>query len=236
MPFPTCLRGVLAAACLAISVALPSAANAQSSAAPAVLSLPTVPPKGAVVLFSGKESELATLWQKRYTTNPPGWKVENGVAVPADKTDIRTTREFGDFLLHIEFRTPTQGGGNSGVGLQGRYEVQIFNTFGKEPDTHNGAAFYSQKAAKVNASGQPGAWQSYDILFRAPRFNEKGEVVEKPRATVLWNGVVVQNNEEFVGMTGIQYGEYKEMKPTGPIVLQGDHDPVQFRNIWVVPM
>ena len=96
---------------------------------------------------------------------------------------------------------------------------------------------YSQKAATRNASRRPGEWQTYDIIFRAPRFDAATkQVTEKPRATIFHNGVLVQNNAEFTGMTGIQYGEYKAMAPTGPLVLQGDHDAVQFRNVWVVPL
>ena len=169
--------------------------------------------------------------------------MDKGVAVPKEKSDITTKQEFGDCYLHVEFRTPVYpasdpnpGHGNSGVGLQGRYEIQILSDAGKEPGKSGSASLYSQKASRVNVSKKPGEWQTYDIIFRAPRFDESGAVVEKPRATVFHNGVLVQNNEEFTGMTGIQYSEYKEMTKTGPIILQGDHDPVQFRNIWVVPM
>jgi hypothetical protein len=163
------------------------------------------------------------------------------VATPR-RTDISSKREFGDCYLHVEFRTPTDpdgrpvGSGNSGVGLQGRYEVQILGDQGRPPGAHGAGAFYSQKAPRVNASKRPGEWQSFDIIFRAPRFGADGQVTEKPRATVFQNGVLVQNNEEFTSMTGIQYSQYREMARTGPVVLQGDHDPVQFRNVWIVPL
>lgn len=234
--FPV-VRRFAAVAGLALTVALPLTAHAgQTPTAPPALPLSSAPPKGAIILFSGKDAELSDLWLKRYSKDPSGWKSVNGVATPANKSDIQTKQEFGDCFLHVEFKTPTDGDGNSGIGLQGRFEVQIFNTFGKELESHNGGAFYSQKAAKYNPSKAAGEWQSYDILFRAARFNDKGEVTEKPRATVIWNGVIVQNNEEFPDMTGIQYGEYQKITPTGPIVLQGDHSPVQYRNVWVLPL
>jgi hypothetical protein len=214
-------------------------ATAQQGTSPSVpvsLSLSSAPPKGAVVLFSGKESELKELWLKRYTKDPAGWTVEKGVASPADKKDIVSKQEFGDCYLHAEFRVPESGGGNAGVALQGRYEIQIENSYGKEPSKGGCGAMYSQFPPMVSASKKPGEWQAYDIFFRAPRFNAAGEVAEKPRVTVIQNGIVIHNNAEFTGMTGIQYSEFKQMTPVGPVILQGDHDPVQFRNIWVVPM
>lgn len=199
-------------------------------------------PKGAVILFSGKPDEMTNNWYKRYSTMPADWSVnEKGVASPK-KDDITSKQEFGDCYVHAEFKTPvdangkTIGEGNSGVGLQGRYEVQILDSYGKAPEEHGCGALYSQKKPIVTASKKPGEWQTYDIIFRAPRFDANGQVIEKPRATVFQNGVLVQNNEEFTGMTGIQYGEYKEMVKTGPLVLQGDHDPVDFRNVWVVSL
>jgi len=212
----------------------------------AVLSLPTLPPKGAVILLGGggdKGSELLRSgWYRRYSKEPANWTVDKDGTLTPQKSDITTRQEFGDCYLHIEFRPPAgeagkpAGQGNSGIGFQGRYEVQILSDYGKAPGSHGGAALYSQKAAMVNAARKPGEWQTYDIIFRAPRFDAAGQATEKPRATVFQNGVLVQNNEEFTGMTGIQYGEYKEMAKTGPLVLQGDHDAVQFRNAWIVLM
>ena len=205
--------------------------------APVTLALPSQPPPGAVVLFGGKAEQLQSNFYRRYTTTPANWTVDNnGVATP-QKADLTSRREFGDSYVHVEFRTPPGQGGNSGVGLQGRYEIQILGDYGRAPESHGSASLYSQKAATRNASRQPGEWQTYDIIFRAPRFDAATkQVTEKPRATVFHNGVLVQNNAEFTGMTGIQYGEYKEMTATGPLVLQGDHDVVQFRNVWVVPL
>lgn len=233
------LRPLRFVACLAVvlsSMAVLSPTMAQTPAAQVPLTFPTRPLKGAIILFSGKESELKDLWLKRYTQEPSGWTTEKGVASPTNKSDIVTKQVFGDCFLHVEFRCPTEGEGNSGVCFQGRYEVQILNSFGKEPESHECGAFYSEKPPRVMASKKPGEWQTYDIFFRAPRFNAKGEVTEQPRATVIQNGILVQNNEEFTGMTGIQYGEYKDIVPTGPLLLQGDHNFVQFRNVWIVPM
>ena len=96
-------------------------------------------------------------------------------------------------------------------------------------------AIYGQYPPQVNVCRPPGEWQTYDIIFRAPRFDDAGKVTAKARATVFQNGILVQNNEEFNGPTGIQYSQYKDEVKTGPLILQGDHDPVQFRNVWIVP-
>lgn len=209
------------------------------------LTLPTQPPKGAVVLLGGGDKGAEMLrsgWYRRYSKEPANWSVDRDGVLTPQKSDITSRQEFGDCYLHIEFRPPAAEAGkpasqgNSGIGFQGRYEVQIMSDYGKAPGTHGGASLYSQKAAMVNAARKPGEWQTYDIIFRAPRFDAAGQVTEKPRATVFQNGILVQNNEEFTGMTGIQYGEYKQMAKTGPLVLQGDHDVVQFRNAWIVPL
>jgi hypothetical protein len=204
--------------------------------------LPSQAPAGAVLLFTGKPEQLKENWIQRYTTNPAGWTVDSaGVATP-QKSDIATKQEFGDCYVHVEFRTPLDangkliGMGNAGIGLQGRYEIQMMSSYGRPNRANGNASMYSQKAPLVNVSKKPGEWESFDIIFRAPRFDAGGQVTEKPRATVFHNGVLVHNNEDFTGMTGIQYDQYKEMAKTGPIILQGDHDPVQYRNIWLVPL
>jgi len=221
--------------------ATPHHARQAAETVPIAFSLPAQPPKGALLLFTGKADQFANNWYQRYSMKPAVWTVDaKGIASPKDG-DITSKQEFGDCFVHAEFRTPVgadgkkAGEGNSGVGLQGRYEVQIYDSYGDKPEEHGCGALYSQKPPIVNASKKPGEWQTYDIIFRAPRFGADNKLTENARATVFQNGVIVQNNEEFTGMTGIQYGEYKEMTKTGPIVLQGDHDPVQFRNVWVVP-
>ena len=201
------------------------------------------PPPGAIMLYSGKAEEFKNNFYTRYTKDDGAWTVDaEGTATP-NHHDIVTKQEFGDLYVHAEFREPTlkpgeRGeGGNSGIGFQGRYEVQIYDSYGKTKlaPTDMGA-FYSQKAAHASGMKKPTEWQTYDIFFRAPRLDADGKVTEQPRATVILNGVVVQNNEAFNGPTGIQYGENKGQPKTGPLLLQGDHDPVQFRRVWAVPL
>lgn len=223
------LAGLLAAG-------MASQASAQSAnKLPVDPKLLVEPPAGAVVLFNGKPESMRDNWYARRSTNPAGWTVdENGVATP-NKVDITSKQEFGDGYLHVEFCEPKTGGGNSGVSLIGRYEIQILNSFGKKPESHECGALYSQVAPKVIASKPAGEWQTYDIFFRAPRFDASGKLTEKARATVYQNGTLIQQNTEFKGPTGIQYEQYKGEVPKGPISLQGDHDPVQFRNVWFLP-
>lgn len=220
--------------------------HAAGPTGPAIFKLSSRPPKGAIVLYSGKASELIANWVDRASTNPPQWTVdETGAAIPSPnphRINIVTKREFGDCYLHVEFAEPlgpdgkTIREGNSGIGFQSRYEVQILDSYGKPPDKESCASLYNQKPPIATASKKPGEWQTYDIIFRAPRLDANGEVVEKPRVTVFQNGVLVQDNEEFLGPTGIQKHDYPGMPKTGPLMLQGDHDPVHFRNIWVVPL
>jgi len=193
------------------------------------------PPEGAILLFGGKAEQMRDNWFARRSTSPAGWTVDDkGVATP-NKRDISSKQEFGDCYLHVEFCEPLKGSGNSGVGMQGRYEIQILNSFGKKPEAHECGAFYSQTPPKVIASRPAGEWQTYDIFFRAPRFDTKGKLVEKARATVYQNDTLIHQDEEIKGPTGIQYEQYKGEAPKGPIILQGDHDAVQFRNVWIVP-
>ena len=193
------------------------------------------PPEGAVILFDGKPEQMRDNWYSRRTTNPAGWTVDaDGVATPNHK-DISSKQEFGDCYIHAEFKEPMTGHGNSGVGMQGRYEVQILNSYGKKPEAHECGALYSQTPPKVIASKPAGEWQTFDIFFRAPRFDADGKVTEKARATVYQNGTLLHQDAEFHGPTGIQYEQYKGEVAKGPVVLQGDHDTVQFRNVWLVP-
>jgi hypothetical protein len=230
------VRVTVVAMCGLLAAAMVSQTIAQTkSNIPVNAKLSVQPPEGAVVLFDGKAEQMRDNWYARRSTNPAGWTVDDkGVATP-NKTDISSKQEFGDCYLHVEFCEPQEGGGNSGVGMQGRYEVQILNSHGHKAESHECGAFYSQTPPKVIASKPAGQWQTYDIFFRAPRFDANGKVIENARATVYQNGVLIHEDAEFQGPTGIQYEEYKEEAPKGPIVLQGDHDAVQFRNVWVVP-
>jgi hypothetical protein len=229
-------RAVVVCLCCILAVATVSQAGAQTkNNIPVNPKLSVKPPEGAIVLFDGRAEQMRDNWYARRSTDPPGWTVDDkGVATP-NKRDISSKEEFGDCYLHVEFCCPLQGGGNSGVGMQGRYEIQILNSYGKKPEAHECGALYSQTPPKVIACKPAGEWQTFDIFFRAPRFDASGKVVEKACATVYQNGTLIHQNGEFNGPTGIQYEQYKGETPKGPIVLQGDHDTVQFRNVWIVP-
>ncbi len=197
-------------------------------------------PSDAIVLFDGVT--LENEWTSR-NGGKPGWKVENGyVTVEKGTGIIKTKRVFNDFQLHIEWRSPEevvgtgQGRGNSGVFLQERYEVQILDNYNNRT-YRNGQAgsIYKQHAPLVNANKEPGQWQSYDIIYTAPRFHEDGSYFTPPRITVLHNGVLVQNNAEVRGPTeyiGIPEYSIKKHGP-GSLMLQDHGDPVSFRNIWI---
>ena len=229
----TRIRVAAFAACCILAAAAPRAFSKDNI--PVHPKLLTAPPEGAVILFDGKADQMRDNWYSRRTTEPAGWTVDaDGVATP-NRKDISSKQEFGDCYLHAEFKEPMTGDGNSGVGMQGRYEVQILNSYGKKPEAHECGAFYSQTPPKVIASKPAGEWQTFDIFFRAPRFDADGKVTEKARATVYQNGTLLHEDAEIQGPTGIQYEQYKGEVAKGPVVLQGDHDTVLFRNVWLVP-
>ncbi|MHC4448342.1 MAG: 3-keto-disaccharide hydrolase, partial [Planctomycetota bacterium] len=151
--------------------------------------------------------------------------------------DAITRREFLNFQLHLEFFCPEMPGqrgqarANSGVYLHGRYEVQVLESFGQPPAGNGCGAIYSIAAPLVNASRPAGSWQTYDIVFRAPRYDAVDALVELPRVTVLHNGVVIHNNVELPKPT--PGGTDQTMRTMGPILLQDHGDPVRYRNIWV---
>lgn len=211
------------------------------SPVPRVVSLTTDKniPSDAIVLFDGKDH---TEWtSSRNAGAPIEWTIENGVlTVAPGKGGIQTKREFTDYQLHIEWRSPEvvkgegQGRGNSGVFMQGRYEVQVLDSYQNETYPNGQAAsLYKQYIPLVNATKAPGEWQTYDIIWTAPRFNNDGVLISKARITVLHNGVLVQNNIELDGPTEyIGLPKYKAHGP-GPIALQDHGDLVSFRNIWI---
>ena len=191
------------------------------------------PPSDAIVLFDG--SDLSA-WK-----GGDGWQVEDGIATAGGKGGITTLQEFGDCQLHIEWASPAkvkgkgQGRGNSGVYLMNRYEVQILDSY--ENETYfdgQCASIYKQYPPLVNASRKPGEWQTYDIIFTAPRFHDDGSVKSPAFVTVLHNGVLVQNHVELLGGTfWSEPPSYKKHPDKAPIQLQNHGDPVQFRNIWI---
>lgn len=197
-------------------------------------------PSDAIVLFDGVD--LGTEWTNG-KGGLPEWLVADGCAtVVKGKGVIKTKRQFNDFQLHIEWRTPSeivgesQGRGNSGVFLQGIYEVQVLDNFNNRTYRNGQAAsLYKQNPPLVNACKAPGEWQVYDIIYTAPRFKQDGTFFTPPFVTVLHNGVIVQNHVALRGPTEyIGIPEYS-VKPhgAGPIILQDHGNPVSFRNIWI---
>lgn len=189
------------------------------------------PPSDAIVLFGGESLEA---WDHVHD-----WTIANGEATVG--STIKSKQSFGDCQLHLEFATPAevsgegQGRGNSGIYLMGRYEVQILDSF-ENPTYFDGqaASIYKQHPPLVNASRRPGEWQSYDIIFTAPRFREDGSVQSPAYVTVLHNGVLVQNHFELLGGTFYdQPPKYEAHGPRAPLTLQYHGNPVRFRNIWI---
>ena len=195
-------------------------------------------PSDAIMLFDG--DDLAQ-WQNK-DGSQAGWDVSDGVMTVASGTeDIYSRQVFGDVQLHIEWRTPglvegdDQGRGNSGVFLQGLYEVQVLDSFQNNTYSNGQAAsIYKQHIPLVNASRGPGEWQVYDIVFNAPRFSSDA-VLEKPAfITVFHNGVLVQNHVEIKGATVyIGQPQYQAHAPKLALMLQNHNNPVSYRNIWV---
>jgi len=196
-------------------------------------------PSDAVVLFDGKD---LSQWKDQKTGGPAGWKVENGYMEVAPKTGtIQSIPEFGDFQLHLEFATPqkvegnSQGRGNSGVIIYGKYEIQVLDSYeNKSYADGQAGAMYGQFPPLRNAVKKPGEWQSYDIIFETARWNDKDELIKPARVTVILNGVVVQHGKEFIGAVAHRnVGKYTKHEPKGPLVLQDHGNPMRFRNIWV---
>lgn len=221
------LRGTLAGAfVVALGVGVAFAADE-------VLKPNTERPADAVVLFDGKDTSQ---WE------PVGkkmWEIEDGVLVD-NANDIQTKQKFKDYQLHLEFQEPVLGPefkgqdrGNSGVYQQGRYELQVLDSYNNETYPMGVCgAIYQIKAPAKNMAKPPGEWQTYDITFHAARW-DGDKKVKNATITVYWNGELVQDNTEIPHSTG---GGAKEEDTPGPIRLQWHHHHVKFRNIWIVPM
>jgi hypothetical protein len=204
------------------------------------------PPSDAIVLFDG---ENTSEWISEKDGGKVKWNVENGYMEVVRKTGgIRTKKSFGNCQLHIEWRTPEdidpaitdQKRSNSGVFLMDRYELQVLDSYTKNNYEDNktyadgqAAAIYGQHPPIVNACRSPGKWQSYDISFLRPLFDENGKLVRKARITVLHNGVVVHNNLEIEGTTHHKRKAGYKPHEKGHIRLQDHGNPVRFRNIWI---
>ena len=201
---------------------------------------PVDAPSDAIVLFDGTPESFNANWTNA-KGEPSGWNVaENCVTVVKGAGIIRSKTEMMDFQLHIEWRTPSevkgesQGRGNSGIFLQGRYELQVLDNY-QNRTYRNGQAgsIYKQYAPLVNVCKKPGEWQVYDVIYTAPWFKEDGTVFSPARVTVLQNGVLVQNNISLFGPT--EYIGIPKYVAHGaaPLELQDHGNPVSYRNIWV---
>lgn len=199
-------------------------------------------PSDAIVLFDGTNLD-EWVSQKDVSKSAP-WTIENNtLTVKPSSGGIQTKRNFEDFQLHLEWRSPLvikgegQGRGNSGVFLQGLYEVQVLDN-NNNPTYVNGqaASLYKQQPPLVTAVKEEGQWHTYDILYTAPRFNKDGILIKKGSFTLLHNGVVVQYNTQIEGTTEYRGLPVIKAHGAGPIALQDHGDLVSFKNIWIRPL
>ena len=198
-------------------------------------------PSDAIVLFDGKD---LSKWAHA-DGSPAKWKIEDGYMEVVPKSGIlRTKDKFGDFQLHLEFATPAevkgdgQGRGNNGVNIWGKFEVQVLDSYNNPTYADGGAgALYGQYPPLINASKPPGEWQTYDIIFEAPRWDAEGKLTKKAHMTVIHNGAVLHHRAELYGSTThraiVPYGK---PQASGPIELYEHGNPVRFRNIWLRPL
>ena len=208
----------------------------------------TPPPKGAIVLFDGKNLDA---WVTRTDPKKPAtWKLLDGGIMQVGGGDILTKETFaGTFKLHVEFRVPYmpkasgQGRGNSGVYLQGRYEVQVLDSYGLKSRDNDCGGIYGVATPLVNACKAPTVWQSYDILFQSPK-GADGKVSEPGVITVHHNGQLIHDKVRIVRknggkeepVTNTTAGLGGDPTTPGPVLLQDHGNPVQYRNIYVVPV
>lgn len=199
------------------------------------------PPSDAIVLFDGKDMNN---WVMVKDSSASKWKMDKGtMTIDPTTGDIQTKQKFGDCQLHLEFRLPEDAkkgprdnAGNSGVFMQERYEVQIFDSYQNEvPLYSNGqvGSVYKQSIPMANASSKPGEWNSFDIYYTAPRFRYNGSVETPAFITLVHNGVLTLNHFEIQGT--IKYIGIPAYEPHGKasIRLQSHGSPVSFRNIWI---
>lgn len=197
-------------------------------------------PSDAIVLFDGKD---LSKWESS-RGGEALWDVHDGVFTVNKKNgDIQTKQSFTDYQLHIEWCIPTnitgtsQARGNSGVFMQGKYEIQVLDSYNSETYVNGQAgSVYKQSPPLVNAMRKPGEWNVYDIIYKAPTFTKDGKYRTNPTVTVIHNGVVIQNNTTIIGTT--EYIGFPKVAPhgEGPIILQSHGDPsepISYRNIWI---
>jgi hypothetical protein len=203
-------------------------------------------PSDAIVLFDGTEATMQNWTNAK--GEPSKWIARDGYMESVKGAGYIQTKEgFGSCQLHVEFATPSrvqgtsQGRGNSGVFLQGEYEVQVLDSYENKtyPDGQC-AALYGRAVPLANACRKPGAWQTYDIIYHRPLFDQDGKVTRKPTFTVLHNGVLVQDHVVLEGGTGWDgphaISPFRPLPDKGPIMLQDHGNPVRYRNLWVRPL
>ncbi len=203
---------------------------------PGALVGPVAAPEDAVILFDGMNLDAWT-----GNGGKASWSLEDGAMVVNGTGDIRTKAGFGDCQLHLEWASPSevkgdsQGRGNSGVFFFERYEVQILDSFDNVTYADGqAAALYGQRPPMVNCCRKPGEWQTYDIVFQAPRFGADGALRSPARVTVLHNGILVHHDQPLLGATSHRgLARYSKHEEKGPIKLQDHGNPVRFRNVWI---
>lgn len=196
-------------------------------------------PSDAIVLFDG--DNLNQWVTENDASSAPEWTVSNGVLTVKPGTGgIQTKEHFEDFQLHIEWKSPEeikgegQGRGNSGIFLQGKYEIQVLdNDDNKTYVNGQAGSIYKQNPPLVEVRKPEDGWHRYDILYSAPRFNKDGHLLKRGLVTILHNGVLVQYNTELQGTTEYIGLPKMEAHGPGPISLQDHGDLVSFRNIWI---
>jgi hypothetical protein len=233
------LASLLAIAAVTMTAFPVSAADAGTEPEPPVVDPGPIggPPSDAIILFDGKD--LAK-WRGQRSPEPK-WTLRDGYVETTPTGGMFTKEEFGDCQLHVEWATPSevkgdgQGRGNSGVYLQGRYEIQVLDSFNNKTYPNGQAgAFYGNAAPLVNASRKPGEWQSYDIIFHTPKQTADGKVIPGS-FTVLHNGVLIQDHVAVNGKATTA-APLSGVVEKGPLYLQDHGNPVRYRNIWIRPL
>ena len=198
------------------------------------------PPKGAIVLFDGSNTDS---WlgfdRKTKATRPCGWELveDDAMEIVPGSGWAMTKKNFGDIQVHLEFRTPLkptatgQARGNSGVYFQGRYEVQVLDSYGLTGEDNECGGIYKIAKPRVNMCAPPLQWQTYDVTFRVAKFDKKGKKTSDASITVAHNGITIHKNVVLPETTHV--APFDEVPGSGPLVLQDHGNPVRYRNIWI---
>ena len=204
------------------------------------------PPEGAVVLFDGKDLKQ---WKMRGANADPFWKLTDQGAVQVHRAELDgkmlkgslvSIPTFTDAKIHVEFRTPYmpfatgQARGNSGVYVQGRYEVQVLDSFGLPPKDNEAGGIYKASVPKLNAALPPGEWQTYDITFHAPKFDENKKKIKDATISVVYNDQLIHDNITLPAPT--PGGTGGDVSTPGGLLFQDHGNPVQYRNVWFMPL